>query len=188
MIPKADGDSTPLGQRPPQCAPDCVQAVGFTFGLDIFGSGLKGWLPQSVFSLGNGLSSVEAWFSTILRRFLLGLVGISCTLWSLMSSSLLTPLTGRFWTLLWVGSVCLTGFVDFFRFIVRFVLGLSLLLILVSLGVGTVVLHRAVPLSMVFIVALCVPWCRHLEALPDVKPQLYADNLKCSAERPGASF
>ena len=44
------------------------------------------------------------------------------------------------------------------------------------------------PLSMVFIVALYVPWCRHLDALPDVKPQLYADNLKCSAERPRAPF
>ena len=41
---------------------------------------------------------------------------------------------------------------------------------------------------MVFIVVLYVPWCRHLESLPDVKPQLYADNLKCSAERPGALF
>ena len=29
MIPKADGDSTPLGQRPPQCTSCCVQAVGF---------------------------------------------------------------------------------------------------------------------------------------------------------------
>ena len=27
---------------------------------------MVGWLPQSVFSLGNGLSSVEAWFSTAL--------------------------------------------------------------------------------------------------------------------------
>ena len=41
---------------------------------------------------------------------------------------------------------------------------------------------------MVFIVALYVPWCRHLDSLPDVKPQLYADNLKCSAERPCALF
>ena len=40
------------------------------------------------------------------------------------------------------------------------------------------------PLSMVFIVALYVPWCRHLESLPDIKPQLYADNLKCCC-RPG---
>ena len=39
---------------------------------------------------------------------------------------------------------------------------------------------------MVFIVALYVPWCRHLESLPDVKSQFYADNLKCSAERPFA--
>ena len=44
------------------------------------------------------------------------------------------------------------------------------------------------PLSMVFIVALYVPWCRHLESLPDIKPQLYADNLKCSAVRPRALF
>ena len=41
---------------------------------------------------------------------------------------------------------------------------------------------------MVFIVALYVPWCRHLDSLPDVKPQLYADNLKCSAARPRALF
>ena len=44
------------------------------------------------------------------------------------------------------------------------------------------------PLSMVFIFALYVPWCRHLESLPDIKPQLYADNLKCSSTRPRALF
>ena len=36
--------------------------------------------------------------------------------------------------------------------------------------------------------ALYVPWCRHLDSLPDVKPQPSADNLKCSAERPRALF
>ena len=41
---------------------------------------------------------------------------------------------------------------------------------------------------MIFIVALYVPWCRHLESLLGVKPQLYADNLKCSAARPRALF
>ena len=41
---------------------------------------------------------------------------------------------------------------------------------------------------MIFIVALYVSWCRYLKSMPDVKPQLYADNLKCSAERPGALF
>ena len=41
---------------------------------------------------------------------------------------------------------------------------------------------------MVFIVALYVPWCRHLESLPDIKPQLYADNFKCSTAQPRALF
>ena len=49
-------------------------------------------------------------------------------------------------------------------------------------------IHQGCPLSTVFIVALYVPWCRHLESMPVVKPQLYADNLKCSAERPGVLF
>ena len=49
-------------------------------------------------------------------------------------------------------------------------------------------IHQGCPLSMVFIVALYVPWCRHLEALPDVKPQLYANNLKCCAECLNALF
>ena len=44
------------------------------------------------------------------------------------------------------------------------------------------------PLSLVFIVALYVPWCRLLEVMPDVKPQLCADNLRCRTERPGALF
>ena len=35
-----------------------------------------------------------------------------------------------------------------------------------------------------FIVALYLPWCRYLDELPDVSPQLYADNLKCVSSRP----
>ena len=35
------------------------------------------------------------------------------------------------------------------------------------------------PLSMMFIVALYLPWCRYLAAQVGVQPQLYADNLKC---------
>ena len=37
-------------------------------------------------------------------------------------------------------------------------------------------------LSMVFIVAVYVPWCRRLEAMPAMKPQLYAEKTKCSAD------
>ena len=41
------------------------------------------------------------------------------------------------------------------------------------------------PLSMMFIVALYLPWCRYLSAQLGVRPQLYADNLKCLSSNPG---
>ena len=44
------------------------------------------------------------------------------------------------------------------------------------------------PLSMIFIVALYVPWCRHLDWLLMSNLNFYADNLKCSATRPRALF
>ena len=40
------------------------------------------------------------------------------------------------------------------------------------------------PLSMMFIVALFLPWCRYLSAQVGVQPQLYADNLKCWSQDP----
>ena len=40
------------------------------------------------------------------------------------------------------------------------------------------------PLSMMFIVALYLPWCRYLSAQVGVQPQLYADNLKCLSRDP----
>ena len=40
------------------------------------------------------------------------------------------------------------------------------------------------PLSMMFIVALYLPWCRYLAAQERVHPQLYADNLKCVSTDP----
>ena len=44
------------------------------------------------------------------------------------------------------------------------------------------------PLSMMFIVALYLPWCRYLSAQVGVQPQLYADNLKCVSRDPDSLF
>ena len=44
---------------------------------------------------------------------------------------------------------------------------------------------RVVLLSMMFTVALYLPWCRYLAAQVGVQPQLYADNLKCVSKDPG---
>ena len=94
-----------------------------------------------------------------------------------------------FGLLLWVAWGCLTGFA---RFILSFHSRVRLRFKLAA-GLGEPWCRnggfpQGCPLSMIFIVALYVPWCRHLDALPDVKPQPYADNLKCSAARPRALF
>ena len=41
------------------------------------------------------------------------------------------------------------------------------------------------PFSMMFIVALHLPWCRYLAAQVGVQPELYADNLECVSGDPG---
>ena len=46
-------------------------------------------------------------------------------------------------------------------------------------------IHQGCRLTMIFIVALYLPW-RALESIPVVRPQLYADNLKCVSGSPAA--
>ena len=70
-------------------------------------------------------------------------------------------------------------------FIAKLGSGLSWLLDWESLDGGISV---GCPLSMVFIVALYVSWCRRLETAPLVSPQLHADNLNCSSVCPQALF
>ena len=175
-----------LVNDPSVCSRLCT-GCGLPFDWDIFGSGSRGgFLDRCLVSV-----MVYLWWRPgfllrwILRRFFRGLVGISYTSWSLMSSSLLPLWTGLFWFALWDGWVCLTGFAGcIFSFLSQVRLRFKL-----AAGLGEPwCIPQGCPLSMVFIVALYVSWCRHLDSLPDVKPQLYADNLKCSAERPGALF
>ena len=63
MIPQADGDSAPQGQRPLSVLP-VVCRLWASFRLGHLREWVEGWLPKSVFSLGNGLSSVGGRFST----------------------------------------------------------------------------------------------------------------------------
>ena len=63
---------------------------------------------------------------------------------------------------------------------------LNSLLGLVNLGLVMGGIPQGCPLSMMFIVALYLPWCRYLSAQVGVQPQpqLYADNLKCVSKDP----
>ena len=44
---------------------------------------------------------------------------------------------------------------------------------------------QACPLSMMFIVALCLPLCEHLAPQEGVVPQFYTENLECVSRDPG---
>ena len=121
--------------------------------------------------------SVEAWFSTALdvEEVLYGAGVISCMLWLRMLSSLLTPL------------IAWSRKAFFFFFIIMSDFGK------LAAGLGEPWcrdggIPEDCPLSMVFIVGLYVSCCRRLQSFPSIKPQLCADNLKCSSVCPHALF
>ena len=190
MIPKADGDSTPLGQRPLSVLP-VVYRLWASLRLGHLREWVEGWLPTLMYSLGNGFSSVEAWFSTALdiEEVLSGTGGDQLHVmfadviksFDAVDRSILDCALSRLRLPDWFHKV-------YFSFHSQVRLRFKL-----AAGLGEPWCRdggilQGCPLSMVFIVALFVPLCRHLDSLPDVKPQLFADNLKCSAERPRAFF
>ena len=59
MIPKSDGDATPLGQRPLSVLP-VIYCVWASVRMVLLERWFKSWVPDSVFSAGGGRGSVEA--------------------------------------------------------------------------------------------------------------------------------
>ena len=175
MIPEDDGDSTPLGQRPLGVLP-VVYRLWASLRLGHLREWVEGWLPQSVFSLGNGSSSVEAWFSTALDIEEV-LSGTGCDQLHVMVADVIKSSDTVDRSILDCASGRL-GLPDWFRMVyfsshsqvrLRFKLAAGL----VELWCRDGGIPQGCPLSMVFIVALYVTWCRHLDALPCVEPQLF---------------
>ena len=63
MIPKTDGDATPLGQRPLSVLP-VVCRIWASARVGQLEGWFRSWVPDSVFSAGSGRSSVEAWYTS----------------------------------------------------------------------------------------------------------------------------
>ena len=171
MIPESDGDSTPLGQRP-LCVLPVVYRIWASVRLRHLDSWLRSWLPLSVFSAGGGRGSVDAWYSTALDF-----------------EEVFTGLSQSHVHVFVADVVKSFDTVD--RGILDFVLANVRLRSKLACGLGSPWVRdggipQGCPLSMVFIVALYLPWCRALESIPGVRPQLYADNLKCVSRSPAA--
>ena len=65
MIPKADGDATPHGQRPLSVLP-VVYRIWVSARMVQLEEWFRSWVLGSVYSAGGGRSSVEAWKTTAL--------------------------------------------------------------------------------------------------------------------------
>ena len=65
MIPKTDGDATPLGQRPLSVLP-IVHRIWASARMGQLDGWFKSWVPDSVFSARGGRGSVEAWYTSSL--------------------------------------------------------------------------------------------------------------------------
>ena len=129
------------------------------------------WVPDSVFSAGKGVSSVDAWYAT------------SIDIEEVLSHARPSDF-----------HIFVADVVKSFDTVDRDILDCALgrlglpawLRIKLANGLGVAWrrdggIPQGCPLSMDFIVALYTPWCRYLESLAGISPQLYADNPKCTS-------
>ena len=147
MIPKTDGDATPLGQRP-LCVLPIVYRVWASARMGQLEDWFKSWVPDSVFSAGVVVDRSRLGFLLLLilkRSFLVLLIPMS-TFSLLMLLSLLTRWIGVFWIGYCLVLVFLAGFVMLIlSTMLMFGCALSLHLALVSPGLGMEVFLRVVP-------------------------------------------
>ena len=147
VIPKTDGDATPLGQRPLSVLP-IVCRIWASARMCQLDGWFKSWVPDSVFSAGCGRGSVEACCTSSLEidRFLLVLLIPMFTFLLLMLLNLLSRLIEVFW----IVSSLVLGFLAgsvmlILNTMLMFGCVLSWLLVLVSPGLEMGVFLRVVP-------------------------------------------
>ena len=179
-------DATPLGQRPLSVLP-----VVFRIWASARMVQLEGWfkscVPDSVFSARGGRRSVEAWYTTALDigEVLAGATDSHVHLFvadviksfDTVDREILDSVLSSLGLLAWFRH----AYFEYHAHVrLRFKLAAGLGESWTRDG-GT---PQGCPLSMMFIVALYLPWCRYLSAQVGVEPQLYADNLKCVSRDP----
>ena len=147
----------------------------------------KSWVPDTVCSAGGGRGSVGAWFTSALdiEEVLSGASDSHVHLFVAdVIKSFDTVDRGILDCVL--SSLGLPGWFRhaYFEYHAHVRLRLKLALGLGEPWTRDGGIPQGCPLSMMFIVALFLPWCRYLAAHGGVQPQLYADNLQCVSRNP----
>ena len=142
----------------------------------------KSWVTDSVFSAGGGRGSVETWYTSSLdiEEVLAGTADSHVHLFVAdVIESFDTVDRGILDRVL--SSLGLPGWFRhaYFEYHAHVRLRFKLASSLGESWTRDGGIPQGCPLSMMFVVALYLPWCRYLAAQGRVQPQLYADNLKC---------
>ena len=148
----------------------------------------KSWVPDSVFSAGGGRGSVEAWKTSALDIEEV-LSGASDSHLHLFVADVVKSFDTVDRKILdrVLSSIGLPGWFRhaYFEYHAHVWLRFKLASGLGEPWTRDGGIPQGCPLSMMFIVALYLTWCRYLAAHGGVQPQLYADNLKCVSRDPG---
>ena len=175
-----------LGQRPLSVLP-VVYRIWASTRMGQLGEWFRSWVPDSVFSAGGGRGSVEAWYTSSLDIEEV-LAGATDSHVHLFVADIVKSFDTVDRTILdcVLSSLGLPGWFRhaYFEFHAHVRMRFKL-----ASGIGAPWtrdggIPQGCPLSMMFIVALYLPWCRYLSAQVVVQPQLYADNLKCVSRDP----
>ena len=181
MIPKTNGNATPLGQRPLSVLP-VVYRIWAATRMGQLEGWFKSWVPDSVFSAGGGRGSVEAWYTSALdiEEVLSGATDFHVHLFvadvvksfDTVDRTILDCVLSRLGLPGWFRHA-------YFEYHAHVRLRFKLASGLGQSWTRDGGIPQGCPLSMMFIVALYLPWCRYVSAQGGVQPQLYADNLMC---------
>ena len=166
MIPEVGGDSTPLGQRPLSVLP-----VAYRIGASARMKQLEDWfqscVPSSLYSAGNGRSSVEAWYATSLdiEEVLAGAVDTHVHIivadviksFDTVDRSILDRVLSSLGLLAWFRHA-------YFEYYAHVRLRFKLASGLGQPWTRDGGIPQECPPSMMFIFATYLPWCRYLDA------------------------
>ena len=176
---------TPLGHWPLSVLPTVYRVWASARMVQLDGC-FKSWVPDSVFSAGSGRGSVEAWYASALD--IEEVTGASDSDIHLFVADVTKSFDTVDRRILDRVLSCL-GLPGCFRHAYFEYPAHVRLRFKLASGLGEPRtrdggIPQGCPLSMMFIVALYLPWCRYLSAQVGVEPQLYADNLECTSRDP----